>query len=130
MDTSTRPPIEVVDRFLEAFAAMDFDAALAHVDDGCEYTNVPIGTVVGKDGIRSVLEPFFAPIHENVFDILRRASDGPVVFMERLDRHRLDHGWRDLPVNSAFEVHDGLITVWRDYFDLGTATKIHDGSAA
>ena len=35
----------------------------------------------------------------------------------------------ELPVNSAFEVHDGLITVWRDYFDLGTAAKIHDPSA-
>ena len=50
------------------------------------------------------------------------------MFLERLDRHRLDHGWRELPVNSVFEVHDGLITVWRDYFDLLTAGKIHDPS--
>ena len=73
-----------------------------------------------------VLEPFFAPIHENDFVILRSAASGPVVFFERLDRHRLDHGWRELPVNSVFEVHDGKITVWRDYFDLLTAAKIHD----
>jgi limonene-1,2-epoxide hydrolase len=52
------------------------------------------------------------------------------VFLERLDRHRLDHGWRDLPVNSVFEVHDVKITVWRDYFDLATAVKIHDAGAA
>ncbi len=53
----------------------------------------------------------------------RAASTGPTVFVERLDRHRLDHGWRDLPVNSVFEVHDAKITVWRDYFDLMTAAK-------
>jgi limonene-1,2-epoxide hydrolase len=78
--------------------------------------------------VREVLGPFFAPIHENQFLILRQAAAGPVVFLERLDRHRLDHGWRELPVNSVFEVHDGLITVWRDYFDLATAAKIHEPS--
>ena len=129
MSDTTRTPIEIVDAFLVAFAAMDFDAALAHVTDGCEYTNIPMGSVHGHEGIRSVLGPFFTPIHENEFVILRRAADGPIVFLERLDRHRLDHGWRELPVNSVFEVHDGLITVWRDYFDLTTAAKIHDPAA-
>lgn len=118
-------PTEVVDAFLEAFALMDFDKALSFLAPDCEYTNIPISTVRGHDGVRSVLEPFFDPIHENEFVFLRRAADGPVVFLERLDRHRLDHGWRDLEVNSVFEVHDGLITVWRDYFDLAKAAKIH-----
>jgi limonene-1,2-epoxide hydrolase len=122
-------PIGAVEAFLEAFVAMDFDTALTHVADDCEYTNIPMGTVRGPSGIREVLEPFFAPIHENEFLILRRAATGPVVFLERLDRHRLDHGWRELPVNSVFEVHDGRITVWRDYFDLLTAAKIHDPAA-
>jgi limonene-1,2-epoxide hydrolase len=120
----------VVEAFLDAFAAMDFDTALAMLSDDVEYTNIPIGTVRGRSGVRDVLGPFFAPIHENEFLISRRAASGPVVFLERLDRHRLDHGWRELPVNSVFEVHDGTITVWRDYFDLATAAKIHDAGAA
>jgi limonene-1,2-epoxide hydrolase len=123
-------PTETVEAFLAAFAAMNFDDALRHLAPDCEYTNVPIGTVHGHAGVRQVLEPFFAPIHENEFVILRRAAEGPIVFVERVDRHRLDHGWRELPVNSVFEVHDGLITVWRDYFDLVTAGKIHDPGAA
>ena len=125
----TATPLETVEAFLAAFAALDIDAALTHVSPDCEYTNIPMGTVFGHEGVRTVLEPFSAPIHENVFDILRTATDGPIVFLERLDRHRLDHGWRELPVNSVFEVHDGLITVWRDYFDLMTAAKIHDPDA-
>lgn len=123
-------PIEVVEAFLEAFEAMDFDTALTSLADDCEYTNIPMGTVRGHVGVREVLEPFFAPIHENEFLLLRTATNGPVVFLERLDRHRLDHGWRDLAVNSVFEVHDGKITVWRDYFDLMTAAKIHDPEPA
>ncbi|HYN33274.1 MAG TPA: limonene-1,2-epoxide hydrolase family protein [Ilumatobacteraceae bacterium] len=123
-------PTEVVEAFLDAFAAMDFDTALTFLSDDVEYTNIPIGTVYGHWGVRQVLEPFFAPIRENEFLISRRAASGEVVFIERLDRHRLDFGWRELPVNSVFEVHDGKVTVWRDYFDLATAAKIHDADAA
>lgn len=123
-------PTGLVGKFLDAFAAMDFETALDLLAADCEYTNIPMGTVHGHQGVRDVLGPFFAPIHENEFLILRRAADGPVVFMERLDRHRLDHGWRELPVNSVFEVHDGLITVWRDYFDAATAARIHEPGAA
>ena len=123
-------PLDIVEAFLAAFAAMDFDTALTFLSDDVEYTNIPIGTVRGHAGVRQVLEPFFAPIHENEFLLIRRAAAGPVVFLERLDRHRLDHGWRELPVNSVFEVDGDKITVWRDYFDLGTAAKIHDAGAA
>ena len=125
----TPDPMPTVEAFLDAFVAMDFATALSFLADDCEYTNVPIATVRGHTGVRDVLGPFFEPIHENEFVILRTATDGPVVFVERLDRHRLDHGWRELPVNSVFEVHDGRITVWRDYFDLMTASKIHDPAA-
>ena len=76
---------------------MDFDTALTFLADDCEYTNIPMGTVRGHAGVREVLGPFFAPIRENEFLILRKAADGPIVFLERLDRHRLDHGWRELP---------------------------------
>ena len=129
MTTPPSSPTEIVEAFLEAFVAMTFDTALMYLSADCEYTNVPIGTVRGHEGVREVLGPFFAPIHENEFRVLRKAATDSVVFVERLDRHRLDHGWRELPVNSVFEVHDGLITVWRDYFDLLAATKIHDATA-
>ena len=130
MTDQAATPTDVVEAFLDAFAAMDFDTALSLLSDDVEYTNIPLGTVRGHSGVRQVLEPFFAPIHENEFLILRRAASGPVVFFERLDRHRLDHGWRELPVNSVFEVHDGKVTVWRDYFDANTAAAIHDAGAA
>ncbi len=106
----------MVQAFLAAFAQMDFDHALTMLADDVEYTNIPLLTVRGHAGVREVLEPCFAPIHENEFVIIRQAATGAVVFLERLDRHRLDRGWRELPVNSVFEVHDGKITVWRDYF--------------
>ena len=125
MTETAKSPSETVEAFIAAMVKMDFDTAVTYFADDGEYTNIPMTTVRGPAGVREVLEPFFAPILENDFIILRQAASGPVVFLERLDRHRLEHGWRELPVNSVFEVHDGLITVWRDYFDLPTAAKIH-----
>ena len=119
-------PGEVVAAFIQAFEAMDFEAALSFIAPECEYTNVPMGSAKGPEGVRSVLEPFFAPIDENDFVIHRKAVEGKVVFYERLDRHRLGDSWRELPVIGVFEVQDGLITLWREYFDLPTALKIHD----
>ncbi len=117
----TRSPVETVRQFLKAMEALDYGAGLKLVADDCAYTNPPpLGTVHGPAGVRAVLEPFFAPTLENDFQILREASAGPVVFLERLDRHRLADKWVELPVTGVFEVRDGKITVWRDYFDAET----------
>lgn len=114
-------PIEITKLFLKAMEPLDYDNALTLVAETCEYTNPPpIGTVHGPAGIRAVLEPFFAPTLENEFRVLREASNGPIVVLERLDRHRLADKWVELPVTGVFEVHGGLITYWRDYFDAAT----------
>ena len=117
---SSKTPIEVVKAFLNAMAVKDYDAGLAFVDDNCTYENLPMGKAIGPAGVRGVLEPFFAPTIENEFVILREAAVGPIVFLERLDRHLLATGWVELPVTGVYEVHNGLITVYRDYFDAAT----------
>lgn len=120
--------LDTVRAFMARMQAKDYDEAMKFIAPDCEYTNIPMGRVRGPDGIRAVLEPFFAPIEQNEFKELRVASNGPIVFIERLDRHRTARGWWELPVTGAYEVRDGLITVWRDYFDLATAQKGMDGA--
>jgi limonene-1,2-epoxide hydrolase len=123
-------PLETVRTFLAAAERKDCDTAIQLVAADCQYTNLPMGTVFGRQGIRQTLEPFFAPIEVNEFRVLRVAADGPLVFVERLDRHRGAHGWWELPVTGVFEVHDGRITIWREYFDLLTMQKGMSGAAA
>lgn len=123
MNQHTLSPIDTVRAFMSAMEAMDFDAGLQLVAADCEYTNGPLGTVNGPAAIAAMLQPFFAPIRENTFVMRRQACDGATVFIERLDRHRLDSGWIELPVTGVFEVRDGRIAVWHDYFDLPTIEK-------
>ena len=118
---TARIPLDTVKAFMKAMEPLDYDTASTFLSDDCEYTNPPpLGTVRGPAGMRAVLEPFFAPTLENEFRVIRGATDGPIVILERLDRHRLATGWVELPVTGVYEVHDGKITYWRDYFDLAT----------
>jgi limonene-1,2-epoxide hydrolase len=117
----TATPTDVVLRFMKLMEPLDYDEALKLVSDRCEYTNPPpLGTVHGPAAIRAVLEPFFAPTHQNEFRVLRAAADGPMVLLERLDRHLFGDKWVELPVAGAFEVQEGRIVYWRDYFDAAT----------
>ena len=121
MPNPSQSPSEVVHAFLKAMERLAYDEAQPYLDPRCEYTNPPpIGTVRCPEGVRAVLEPFFAPTLENQFLVLREATAGGLVFLERLDRHRLASGWVELPVAGVFEVSDGKIRSWRDYFDAQT----------
>ncbi|MGZ3376800.1 MAG: limonene-1,2-epoxide hydrolase family protein [Phenylobacterium sp.] len=121
MAATSPSPVDIVRRFMTDMERLDYDSALKLVSDACEYVNpAPFPVVHGPAGIRGILEPFFAPTLENEFKVLREALSGPTVFLERLDRHRLADKWVELPVTGVFEVHDGKITFWRDYFDVAT----------
>jgi len=115
--------LAIVTTVINAVAAKDYDTALGHFAEDCEYTNIPMGSVTGPKGVRAVLEPFFAPTVANELIILRSAVEGDTVFTERLDRHRIDSGWVELPVNGVFVFREGRIAVWREYFDLGTLLR-------
>ncbi|MCA1917544.1 limonene-1,2-epoxide hydrolase family protein [Methanospirillum hungatei] len=122
MSTIHQSPIEVVRAFFDEMSKLDFDTALVYISDDCEYENLPMpdSKVIGPAGIRAILEPFFAQTIENEFIVIREAAQGQVVFIERRDRHLLSNGWIELPVTGVFEVQNGFITVWREYFNFPT----------
>lgn len=120
MTTTQMSAAETVHAFLNAVTAFGYDAAMTLIAEGCEYENTPMGKAVGPAGVRGVLEPFFSPTLENKFLILRELTNSNTVFTERLDRHRLATGWVELPVAGVWVVENGLITVWREYFDAAT----------
>lgn len=111
---------ETVKAFLDVMMRKEYDKGLALVAPDIEYDNVPIGKVTGPDGVRAVLEPFFAPTVTNEYKVLREFEEEGTVILERLDRHLLESGWVELPVTGIFEVRDGKIALWRDYFDAAT----------
>jgi len=117
-------PAEVVDEFIRRVTSDDLDGALQLVTSDVEYDNVPVGTNIGPEAMRTFLVQMMAGIDEVVFAVHRQVATGNTVLNERLDRFRIGDKWLDLPVAGVFEVNDeGLISLWRDYFDMNTFTE-------
>ncbi len=105
--------------FIDAWSRRDREAlgAALHPDAVCEGISLP-PAAHGREASLAIFEPFLVA-EELDWQILHIASSGHAVFTERLDRFRYkDRPWTTIRACGYFEVSgDGLITVWRDYFD-------------
>jgi limonene-1,2-epoxide hydrolase len=116
-DTTVTTEVEIVRTFLADLEQLDIDAAAEWLADDVVYQNVPFPPARGKRGVERQLRGlqrlnrFEARIH-NV------ASDGPIVLTERTDVLVLGPVEAEFWVCGTFEVRNGRIVLWRDYFDL------------
>ena len=116
----------VGDAFIAAIEQRNLDPALDLVADDVVYENVPMRAVQGREAVRATLGPFLHAASAVEWRVLRQVAEAGVVMNERLDRFRLGHRWVEVPVMGVFEVADGRIRLWRDYFDLATLTRQQD----
>ena len=115
-----RDPETVVRDFCAAWSRRDIAELLGYFTDDAVYHNIPLAPVSGKDGIREVLNLFVPPAETIAFEMLHLAARGNVVFTERVDRFSMAGKAIEVPVAGVFEVRDGKIAAWRDYFDFAT----------
>ena len=113
-------PLETVNTFMNHIESKDVNAAEDLLAADISYENIPIDPVVGRDAVRQVLEGFLGSAGEVEWKVLSEWEVGNTVINERLDRFQIGDGWLELPVAGFFQVTDGLITLWRDYFDMGS----------
>lgn len=114
----TDQPIDVVRAFCAAWGDGDLDALIAFFADDAVYHNIPLAPVVGPDQIRATVEGFTGGVDSIEFRVDAIAADGGTVLTERVDIFTFPNGRIELPVMGTFEVHDGKIAAWRDYFDM------------
>jgi limonene-1,2-epoxide hydrolase len=111
--------IDLVRRFCDEWGnGPDIAALMAYFADDAVYHNIPVDPVRGVDAIRSTIEMFTKGVEHVEFKMLNVAAAGDVVLTERVDVFVLPHVTIELPVMGTFEVSDGKIAAWRDYFDL------------
>jgi limonene-1,2-epoxide hydrolase len=111
-------PIDVVQEFCDTWAKGDLDAIMEFFTDDAVYHNIPIAPVTGRDAIRATIEGFSAGVDSVEFRVLNISAAGSVVLTERVDAFITPTVTIELPVMGTFEVVDGKIAAWRDYFDL------------
>ena len=112
--------IAIITEFIAAWSRLDPDELADYfTEDGC-YHNIPVGPVAGRDNVRAMIAAFTADWTATRWDLLNIVGSGDVVIAERLDRTQAGDKSVDLPCTGVFEIENGKIKVWRDYFDMAT----------
>ncbi|OFV85209.1 MAG: limonene-1,2-epoxide hydrolase [Acidobacteria bacterium RBG_16_64_8] len=114
---------EVVRDFINAWSRLDPAELDRYFTADGTYHNMPAGPVTGRENIERFIGGFLKDWSSTQWDILNIVSRGDVVIAERLDRTMVGAKAVDLPCCGIFEMQDGKIKVWRDYFDLATYTR-------
>jgi limonene-1,2-epoxide hydrolase len=120
---ATTDPIDLTTGFLRDLASGRFDEALAVVDEDILYENVGLPTVRGKKQFTRAMHMLNGKRHHFDAEILNIAADEGVVLNERIDLLTIGKLRIRFWVCGRFEVVDGRIVVWRDYFDMVDSFK-------
>ena len=116
---------EVASTFWDALYARDWDGIRACFTDDAIYYDVPVGAAAAARGPKDIearlrvgIEPLEAFSHRDVTIV----SSGSVVMTEHVEVWDFPTGERtELPFVSVLHVHDdGLITLWKDYWNQPT----------
>jgi limonene-1,2-epoxide hydrolase len=111
-------PEQVVRDHLAAWSRLDVDELMSYFTADAVWDNVPIGPVSGQDGIRELIASFLKFTTSADMEILNLAVAGNVVMTERVDHLGLGPETMHARVMGVFEITDGKIAAWRDYFHL------------
>ncbi|MGA1804244.1 limonene-1,2-epoxide hydrolase family protein [Rhizobium sp. HT1-10] len=111
--------IEIAQTFFDHWSANRIDEAIAMLAEDVLYDNVPFPDISGRENVRKFHRDFGIGNTFTVdWKVVHIAAAGNVVLNERIDIFLHENGGRiTLPVMGTVTVENGMITVWRDYFD-------------
>jgi limonene-1,2-epoxide hydrolase len=120
----TSPADDLITEFCAKWATPGPKELAGYFTEDAVYHNIPMEPVKGRDAIEQFIAGFVAGFDGIDFQVHRQVSDGDLVMNERTDVMRRKGGEPiPLPVTGVFEIENGRIKAWRDYFDMATITS-------
>ncbi len=114
--------IEIIEAFIDAWNRMDWDAIDDLMAEDIFYHNIPMEPIKGRAAASAFVRGMDATGIN--WELLSIAENGNKVLTERVDNFDLASGKKlSVPVMGTFEIENGKIQAWRDYFDLATFTS-------
>jgi limonene-1,2-epoxide hydrolase len=109
--------------FIAAWSRLDVDEIASYFAADGVYHNMPFKPVKGHADLQVFIANFVKDWTKTDWEIVTLISAGDTIVAERLDRTKIGEHSVDLPCCGIFEMRDGKIRVWRDYFDMATYTR-------
>ena len=81
---------------------------------------MPAQPASGRNDLRKFISGFSSNWEKTDWEILNLLAADDIVMVERVDRTVVAGKTVELPCFGVFEMKDGKIAVWRDYFDMST----------
>ena len=110
----------LVRAFMEAWERRDAEFIIGCFTDDAVYHSMPLTPIVGKAAITEWVRGF-AGVPPGRLEVHYQVASADVVMNERTDRITLNGRSVTLPIAGVFEMRDGRIAAWREYFDLTPA---------
>jgi limonene-1,2-epoxide hydrolase len=114
---------DFIREFCAAWSRLDPTELAGYFTPDGVYYNMPAQPVAGREAIEQFIRGFASSWTKTTWEVLHIAESGDVVIAERVDRTQAGERSVDLPCTGVFELRDGKIAVWRDYFDMGTYVR-------
>lgn len=120
MSSTTPAPAakKLVSDFLHSWGGRDIEKIMSYFAPDAVYHNVPVAPIKGHQAIREIFVAFLDAFDSIALDIVTIAGEEDLVLAERVDRFKLKGKYFELPVNGVFEIKNGKIHRFSDYFDL------------
>jgi limonene-1,2-epoxide hydrolase len=118
---------DVVRDFCTAIDRKDLAEVESLLDENVVYHNVGSEPAVGREASLAAVKFQFDMFDPIAFRIRNLAEDGDTVLTERVDEITANGVTAPVPVMGTFEIRDGLIVQWRDYFDMGLTGRLMGG---
>jgi limonene-1,2-epoxide hydrolase len=110
-------PTRVVQRFMDLLRRGEVDQAVELLAVDVRYENVGLPTVHGRERVRRLFRGMSGGGGGFDVRIHTISADGASVLTERTDVLKFRQLHVQLWVCGRFDVRDGKIVLWRDYFD-------------
>lgn len=114
----SRESISLIRGFLEACARADPEEFANYFSEDATWWNAPWKPVQGREAIRETLRRGAERMTALPWEIRHIVADGDIVMVERVDNFLVGERRVSVPCMGVFELRDGKINAWRDYWDL------------
>ncbi len=114
---------QIIREFVGSWSELDADRLVSYFTEDGTYYNMPTQPVKGHENLKKFIAAFISNWSKTDWEIINLIAKNDIVMVERIDRTIVNGKEISLPCFGIFEMKDGKIVEWRDYFDLATYTN-------